>query len=494
MTNDTDKIEKAAERLATTLDDTHNGLRLVKRHGANIRYVAEDRQWLVWDETRWKADTLGTIFELAKDTALDIYRTAAKAAEDGNTEVADALARWAKASLSVSKLEAMVKAARTVPDIAISAESLDQDVWLLNFTNGTVDLRTGQRRAARREDLITKSTGYEYNPKAKCPQWESFVAWTMKDRPELITFIHRALGMSLCGDVSERKVFLLHGSGDNGKSVTLKTVLAVTGEYGMRMETSTLEAAKFARGGGNASENIARLKGARFVYTSEVEDGTKLAAALLKDLTGDEMLTARHLYKSTFTFKPELTPFIGANHKPVVPSDDQAVWNRLRTVPYENVIAEADKDGGLGDRLLDEEAPGILAWLVRGCVEWQKSGLTSPAVVLEATAQYRDEMDTFADWIAYITTAGPIVSFAPVALRGLYNEWAKDNTEDGAKMSQRVFKAHMEARGWTQEADSKGIRRWTPPGRPVRRVNYSEMARAALAQFDAMSEEELETA
>jgi len=468
-----------ADSEGSTFTDTANNSRLVARHGESIRYVAEDKWWIVWDGSRWKPDALGSVMELAKDTARGIYEEAAavKGHTKADDELRNTLSKWATTSLSANRLAAMVRLAQTDPAVAISAESLDRHIWLLNCTNGTINLRTGELLSASRVDMITKTTGIKYDPNATCPQWDAFIKWAMLDWVELVEFFHCSLGMSLSGDVSERLVFLLHGIGKNGKSVTLKTVRQITGDYGLRMESSTLEAAAHAKGGGGARGDIARLKGARFVYTSEVEDGTKLAAALLKDLTGDERITARHLYKGEFEFQPELTPWIAANHKPTVPSDDQAVWDRLWLIPFDARIDDRDKDRGLYDKLVSE-GPGILASLVRGCLRWQKDGIPKPKEVIEATAEYREEMDTFGQFIEYITgEARVVISFTPSSLRDTYNQWAKDNTDPVAKMTQRQFKAHMEARGWTQE--KSGGRRWQPPAKPVHRVNYGEMARAA---------------
>ena len=381
-----------------SLSDVGNGRRFVQQHRENVRYVVEDRQWAVWDGSRWKPDALGSAMELAKETAESIYDEAAAiiaAIPPGMSlderigwwQLAGEVSAFAKSTHNMTRLTNMVKAAQTDPIVTISAEWFDRDIWLLNCTNGTIELRTGTLRPAVREDLITKTTGIAYDPDAKCPRWEGFTKWAMLDRLDLVTYMQRALGMSLCGNISERIVPFLHGGGDNGKTITLKTVCHCAGEYGQRMSSKTLEAARFASGGSGPSEDIAVLKGARFVYASEIEDGMKLATALLKDLTGDEgKLRARHLYKGSFEFTPEFTPWIGANHKMVIPSDDQAIWNRLRLIPYDAVISEAEKDGDLFNKLA-AEAPGILAWLLRGCIDWQKYGLNDPPEVMEATAQ-----------------------------------------------------------------------------------------------------------
>lgn len=460
--------------------DVTNGVRFVNQHGDLVRYIAEDKSWVAWDETRWKPDTLGESVELAKATAVSIYDEA-KAGESfgapcSNKEAAE----WATTSLGAGKLAAMLKMASTERQVAISAEVLDRDVYLLNCANGTVDLRTGELRPAEQTDLITKSTGVVFDADATCPKFDDFLSWAMLNRPELVAYVWRIIGMSLSGDVSERLVLFFHGTGKNGKDVTLKVMQGIFGDYGQRMESKTLEAASYAKGGGGPSDDIASLKGARLVYTSEIEDGTKLATALLKDMTGDQKLRARHLYKSSFMFMPEFTPIIAANHKPTVPSDDQAVWDRLRLVPYDARVTDAMRNKHLAEELLAEEAPGILARAVRECVAWQRDGIVTPDVVMEATADYRDEMNTFADFLTNITE-NQFADRSPSGLRETYNRWSKNGgTLDGDPMTQREFRRHMEASGWAQvNMGDDGGRRWTAPKTETQRTNYGELARLA---------------
>jgi len=417
--------------------------------------------------------------ELAKATAITIYDEA-KAGESFSSVCShQEAAEWATTSLGAGKLAAMLKMASTDRRVAISAEVLDRDVYLLNCANGTVDLRDGTLCDAEQADLITKSTGVVFDADAICPRWDAFLLWAMADRHELVDYLWRIIGMSLSGDVSERLVLFLHGTGKNGKDVTLKVMQGIFGDYAQRMESKTLEAASYAKGGGGPSDDIASLKGARLVYTSEIEDGTKLATALLKDMTGDQKLRARHLYKSSFMFMPEFTPFIAANHKPTVPSDDQAVWDRLRLVPYDARVTEEMRNKHLAEQLLAAEAPGILARAVRECVAWQREGIVTPDVVMEATADYRDEMNTFVDFLASITDSTSAVDTSPSALREHYNRWSKyGGTVDGDPMTQREFRRHMDASGWVQRPTDKG-RRWTAPKTKTQRTNYAELARLA---------------
>jgi putative DNA primase/helicase len=251
------------------------------------------------------------------------------------------------------------------------------------------------------------------------------------------------------------------------------------GDYAIRVSADILEAAQFSKGGGSASPHIADLKGKRFMTTSEVEDGTRLAVALLKDMTGDETLRGRHLYKNSFEFYPEFTPWIGANYKPDAPADDQALWDRMRLVPFDARVDESEMDKHLGDKL-KKEASGILAWFVRGCLQWQESGMTTPQVVMEATDDYRASQDTFADWLAYALENMQTTIFTPTGMRDEYNTWAKEN--DAEKMTQRQYKANMEARGWHQVVTAdRSSRLWTPPKNTSPVTDWVTLAAAAQA-------------
>lgn len=467
--------------------DTMNATRLVKHHGEDIRYVAERKThgWMVWDGSRWATDTQSYITELAKDTAVRILDES-RAVAAGQYELphctAGNLAQWAIESLDSGRLNSMVRLAQSDPAVVVSISDLDAHPYLLNCANGTVDLRTGELRPPTREDMITKSTGIEYDPNAKCPHWEEFISWAMQGDGELIEFMQLALGMSLTGDTTERLVFFLHGGGKNGKSVTLKVIRGILGDYALRVQSKLFEATKFKSGAGAASPEIAELKGKRFICTSEIEDGTTLATALLKDMTGDENMSGRFLYENLVEFKPEFKPWIAANHKPDVPAEDQAVWDRMRLIPFDARVEEDQVDPQLGVKLLTE-APGILVWAVRGCLQWQESGITTPAKVMEATADYRAEMDYFADYldatrdrVAKLSDVMADDALSVTTLRDHYNEWAKANEHE--RLSQRAFAARMVGHGWAKVKDEHGWY-WEMPATKMRLIDFAEQARIA---------------
>jgi putative DNA primase/helicase len=422
--------------------------------------------------------------QLAKETARHIYIEAGQCQDDGQR---DTLAKWARSSEHSRNLKAIVDLAKTEPGISIEVDVLDKDVWLFNCTNGTLDLRSGQLKEASRDDLITKSSNIEFDPGAECPKWEAFVKWAMDDRDDLVTFIQRAFGYSLTGDVSERLVFFLHGTGRNGKSTMLKVFRHVLGEYGLRVAATTFEKPLRGGGGGNATPHIAQLKGARFVTTSEMEDGTELAAAMLKDVTGDETIAARPMYEAPFEFMPEFKPWIGANHRPTVSADDQAIWDRLRLIPFDARVSDDEVDRELGEHL-KAEATGILAWAVRGCADWLKHGLTIPAAVADASQNYRESMDTFTDfldWIGDLEDNGLPMNFSPQALRDTYNDWARREGLD--RLSQRQFRTHMAQHGWYL-VKSNNARTWRRPTQKQQKVNYGVLAAQAALDWEKSNE------
>jgi putative DNA primase/helicase len=426
--------------------DAGNALRFVRQYGDVIRYVAEWKGWLVWDGERWKPDTTGQIMELAKETVRSIYREAGELDSEDNRKE---LVKWALFSENASRLKALVELAKTDQQVAISSAELDLNTWLLNCTNGTIDLRTGKLRKADKADLITKTTGVEYDPQAECGEFDRFITWAMADRSEMVEFLQRAIGYSLTGDVSERIILFCYGKGRNGKSTLLKTVHHVMGDYGLRVDASIFLQTR--RDGSSATPGLAQVRGKRYVFTSEMEDGTHLASALIKTITGDEMISTRRLYKDPEEWMPAFKPWIASNHLPNAPSDDQAIWDRMRLVPFDNRVGDRQQDKELGDKL-KAEAPGILAWAVQGCLAWQTDGLSVPDAVAIATAGYRESQDDFASFLEELEelTVPPDMHRSP--LHELYGRWARLNGQP--VLNVRQFKAQMEAHGYeiaTQE-------------------------------------------
>ncbi len=379
--------------------DVGNGDRLAVAHGADLRYCFPFRKWMVWDSRRWAVDESGHALKCAKRAMIAFLQQAIKA-ENKEAE------KFARASLDSRRLSAALLLAQ--PELPVAPGELDRDPALLNFTNGTVDLRTGALRPHRRGDLITKLVGFAYRPQATCPHWLRFLSEIMgggadageaglKSADELMDYLQLALGYSITGEASEKAVFVAHGSGDNGKTTMLSVVRDLIREYatvvGLDLLTTRDES-------NNVAAGRAKLLGARFVSSSETEEGQRLSAARLKRICqgpGGEIEACRK-YENPITFPETHKLWIDANHKPELPASDAAVWNRLHLIPFTVTIPKDRQDRELKTKLL-MEAEGILAWLVEGARRWYASGLPDSKAVAKATTVWRVEMDRLAAYL-----------------------------------------------------------------------------------------------
>jgi len=437
------------------LTDTGNAERLVARHGEDLRYVHLWGKWLVWDGRRWAIDETGEIERRAKATVRTIPAEAEGIVE---RDLYAATLKWAVTSESEARQRAMIRLAQSEVGIAIPPTVLDTDPWRLSLENGTLDLRTGDLRPHDRSDLITRAVPIEWQPDAECPTFLTFLERITRDpdgkpRPELMTFLQRAMGYSLTGLTTERVLFILYGTGRNGKSTLLDVVRGLLGDYAMRVPTETL----MARRGESIPNDIARLKGARFVFANETDDGRRLSEALIKDITGGDTISARFMRGEWFDFKPEFKVWLATNHRPTIRGTDNAIWDRIRLIPFDQRIPDAEQDHELGNRLRDE-LPGILAWAVAGCMDWQREGLGAPDAVRQATEAYRSSMDVLAAWLDDCCVVDERVRGPASALYESYKSWCETTGE--RYLPQRTFGQRLAERGFTTSRGTGGKRHW----------------------------------
>ncbi len=347
----------------------------------------------------------------------------------------------------------MIAAARTEEGIAVTPSAFDRDPWLLNVANGTLDLRSGVLRPADRADRLTKLAPVAYDPAARCPTWLTFLDRVLDGKAEVIAFLQRAVGYSLTGDISEHCLFLLFGTGRNGKSTFLETLSATLGDYAMTTPTDTL----LVRREGGIPNDLARLPGARLVSASESEAGRNLAEALVKQLTGGDTISARFLQAEFFDFKPSFKLWFRTNHKPTIKGTDDGIWSRIKLIPFTQRIPDSEMDKRLPERLV-AELPGILTWAIDGCLAWQREGLGTPTAVAQATAEYRGEMDVLATFLADCCEVGPDHRCTAKELYGAYTRWAEESGERVA--SQKAFGLRLAERGFVSARAHGGVRLW----------------------------------
>ncbi len=428
------------------LTDLGNAERMIQDYGEDLRYCASWKKWLLWDGVRWATDQTNEIYDYAKRTVRNMYQTAAFLSNDQERRL---LVDHALRSESANRLRAMVEVAGWDPKIAVGPDDLDTNRWLLNVANGEIDLRTGEIHDHDRNAHITKAAPVAYDSEARCPVWEQFLYQIFGGDEELICFVQRAVGWALTGDVSEQALFILYGIGANGKSTFLNTLMQLMGDYGMQTPTETL----MAKRGDQVSNDIARLRGTRYVTAIEAEQGRRLAESLIKQLTGADHMTARFLYGEFFDFIPTFKIFLATNHKPVIRGTDYAIWRRIRLIPFEVTIPCEEQDHRLGEKLI-EEFPGILNWAIEGCLKWQQEGLGSVSAVKRATEVYRGEMDILASFLGECCDRRKNTMVRARDLFKAYQRWCEESNERA--QSERAVGMRLQEMGMDQIRRSDG--------------------------------------
>jgi len=406
------------------LTDVGNAEILAEIAGERLRYNQDEGCWLAFDGKVWRNDRR-ELHRLYRRIIAHRYAVARSGKSLVTTEgqeitAAEAFA-WANTTASNGRIKALLEVASSMPAFAVRAEDFDTDRWLLNCRNGTLDLRTGELRKHRAEDLITRITKANFDPKAACPRFRAFISQIALRRKGLEVYIQGALGYSLSGSVQEQVLFVLVGKGANGKSTLIDVFFDVLGSY-----AKTTPAHTFVKSESRAIRNdLARLKGARFVSAVEINMGKKLDEALTKRLTGGDRITARFLGKEFFEFLPEAKFFLAVNVNPEVSGADDGIYRRLRIVPFDASFALEEMDKDLPNKL-KEERDGILAWAFEGFQRWQANGrLIEPECVTEACEGFREMMDTTQAFLDDCTDEDPTGRVPVGSLHDAYLAWAK---------------------------------------------------------------------
>lgn len=421
-----------------TLDDTGNAGRMYDLCGDVMRYCYTDRRWLSYQNGKWQYDAKGGVFVWA-DKVLESMKSELKlwAEHEGGAMFEDYKKHMKKTRSNNSK-KAMVKEMEHL--VAVSPAELDSDRLLVNVQNGVLNLRDFTVTEHKPEFLMTRMLGTSMPKSSGKPEkWLNFLSQIFNNDPELIRYIQKALGYSLSGDTSEQCAFFLYGTGRNGKSTFLEVARKIMGDYATNIQPESIMVKSNTN---SANSDIARLKGARFVTSVEPNEGMRLNEGLLKQLTGDDMITARKLYGDEFEFRPEFKLWMATNHKPTIRGTDLGIWRRIHIIPFSVTIPESAVDKKLSHKLM-QELPDILSWIAEGYKLWKTEGLRKPKVIADAVEEYRNEMDVISAFLGsdYVVQGGEVKA---QALYAVYCQWCSECNE--YKMPSRKFGLEMTKR------------------------------------------------
>jgi putative DNA primase/helicase len=444
-----DQPTSATNLLVQLLNDTGNADRLIAFRGAELRYCPAIRKWLVWDGRRWAVDDKGAIRRAAKQTMLEFLSQAAHADDEK-------LQKFAYGSLDARPINSMIALAEC--ELVITPDQLDTHPFLLNFLNGTLDLRTGELKPHDQKQYLTKLVHHNFEPQAECSLFLSFLGRIMgghadASEPELdradrmVEYLQRALGYSMTGTTEEKAVFVPFGTGNNGKTTLLSTFLQLLEEYAVLLQVDTLMVRAESN---NTQADLADLRGARFVMTSETEEGQRLAQGKLKRITqGMGKIKATRKYENPIEFPETHKLWMDTNSKPLIrAADDQATFNRLHPIPFTVTIPTDEIDKTLPRKLL-AEAEGILAWAVEGAKLWRRVGLQKPPEVSAANDDWRSENDQLGRFVEECCVVADYASAKARPLYEAYRAWAEGAGEHA--VTETLFGTRLRDRGYAKE-------------------------------------------
>lgn len=443
-------------------NDSGNAARLLARFGTALLYV--DRVGLhTWDGKRYGLE-LGEARAklLAQKTGALLYREVEalrrlgppppsdeeQSCEDDKERARMAAARmkdwrktidegekWAVQTGNAGKINGMLEI--VAPRVTKPASVMDANPWLLNIDNGTLNLRerpettagTTVRRHSR-DDLLTKLAPVRFDPEATCPIFDAFLARIQPDAA-VRGFLQRLFGYCLTGDVTEQVFVIFHGEGANGKSTLTDLMREVFGDYAATVPAGVFMS-KHNDDPDKARPSLAKLPGVRLLLMSEPKGGAMLDESLVKAVTGMEPLPTRNLHEKEFDLRPVFKPIMSTNHKPGISGQDTGIWRRVKLVPFEVVIPEAERDRGLPDRLREEKA-GVFNWLLDGLAMWWEEGLNPPEIITAAVDEWKKESDPIGEFLEAETYAAPKERVKASVLYEAYAKWCEVNAKEPLK-------------------------------------------------------------
>ena len=419
----------------------------LKAFGSKIRYCLMWNKFLIWNGTCWEIDKKGKVEEDCVDFVHHMYRGLRVITD---LQLQKDFEKHLIKSESFRRIQALVGLLKMSKDIKASDDELDTDNYLFNVNGITLNLKNGKGFPPEPTNLITKRSKFIYDKDAKCPTWDMFLLQIFNKDTDLIRFVQKAMGYSLSGDVREQCLFILWGTGANGKSTFLNVLQELFGDYACTTGTET-----FMKKTSDQSNDLARLKGIRLVTTTEVEQGKALSESLIKQITGGDEITARFLYGEYFSFKPTFKIFMATNHKPKIRGADNGIWRRIKMIPFTVTIPAEQRDKTLTEKLIAENS-GILNWLIQGYALWRKEGLNEPEAIRDANEEYRMDMDAVGTFVndCFDLDASMRWRLPNQMLYQTYIKWCNANNE--RVMSQKWLTMRMSEKGFKRMVSNTG--------------------------------------
>lgn len=424
--NDVPAIENATvgetgQRRYYTYDDTGNALRFRDANAGLIHYNHVDGCWIYWDGVRWASDENGEIKRRADKMLADMAKDLKEMQDD---PAYNAYKKHLSRSRSHRGKEGFIAEARHLEGVPVLPSEMDRAGNAFNVRNCLISLKTGKTAEHDKKYMISKLAPVTYDENAKCPRWDRFIEEITCGDKSLQLYLQRMIGYCMTAYTKEQCMFFLYGNGSNGKSVFVDTIAYMLGEYAASCQPETVmmrDRNNTARG------DLARLKGARMVVTSEPNDGCRLDEGIVKQMTGgtENKLTARFLYGREFEFSPEFKIVMSTNYKPVIKGTDNGIWRRVRLIPFTAEFTKENRAPQLTEKLR-RELPGILNWAIAGAVGWCKEGLPPCAIIDEAGQEYRSEMDRVQQFLDDCTTRSESSSTQASTLYKCYKAWCSE--------------------------------------------------------------------
>jgi P4 family phage/plasmid primase-like protien len=453
----------AVEQLRTMMmRNTEGGLAamFVHRYGDEVLYCDDENLWFAWNGTLWlpQSPRALDIHEKMKETLVSIAEYGNRVAEK---ELRKRMLQWSARSDNRKVTNGAVAMAASEPRIRISARDLDSDPYLLGVQNGVLDLCRGELLRDSYNAHVTHCMAAPYDPEATCERWLQFIKEIMKGDDDLIEFLQRLAGYFLIGGNHERLIFFLFGDGRNGKSVFIETLLRLFGDYGLAAKSELIMRQRMDRDAEGAQPFLRQLRGIRYASAAEVREGMRLDAAVVKSLTGRDMITVRGLHAPPVQFVVDAKFVVRCNHRPRIDGGDEAIWDRIVEIPFEHRVDPDDVDTELQSKL-EAELPGILAWAVEGALEYKLEGLKIPSKVRRQTAKYREAMDSVGNWMRERTRTNVRYKERSRTLYNDYQKWCERGSTGDVRIyavSQIEFNASLKDSGFKHK-ESHGKTYW----------------------------------